>query len=242
MTRVNIQGVPVDSIPPGELMSAIERLHKRGNATVSYANVHVINQAQDTPELLQFLHEASLVYCDGNGVRLGARITGQNLPPRNTGADWIWDLAAEAEGKWRIFWIGGKPGVAEEAARTLTEAFPKLAIQTDHGFHERSGPADSACIDRINAFEPDIVLVGMGTPEQERWVQQRRTVLNAPLVWCIGATADVVAGRVSRGPDWLVARAEWVARLSQDPIRLWRRYLLGNPAFVLRALKQRFND
>ena len=219
-----------------------ERLHSTGNATVAYANIHVINQAQNNPDLLQFLRDASLVYCDGNGVRLGARITGQTLPPRNTGADWIWDVARHAEDKWRIFWIGGNPGVAEEAASKLAEAFPGLAIETDHGFHERVGAVDTACIDRINAFEPDIVLVGMGTPEQERWVQQRRAALNAPVVWCIGATADLVSGRVARGPDWLVGQAEWVARLAQDPIRLWRRYLLGNPAFVLRALRQRFDS
>jgi len=85
-------------------------------------------------------------------------------------------------------------------------------------------------------------LVGMGTPEQERWVQQRREAIQAPVVWCIGATADVISGKNPRGPAWLVEHAEWLARLSIEPTRLSRRYLIGNPAFLMRALKQRVLD
>jgi len=230
----------VDPITADELMPSVAALIDAGApATVAYANVHVLNQSRKDQALRAFLNDAHLVYCDGNGVRLGARVLGEQLPERMTGADWIWQLAAHAEGKWRIYWIGGEPGVTDEAAAALMAAHPGLAIATDHGYHPRHGPEDAACIRRINAFGPDIVLVGMGTPEQERWVDDRRSQLEAPVVWCLGATADTVSGRVPRGPAWLTKHAEWVARLVADPRRLWRRYLVGNTLFMARVLKSR---
>jgi len=108
-------------------------------------------------------------------------------------------------------------------------------IDTDHGFHADIAPL----IARINAFGPDVVLVGMGTPTQERWIARWRGALDAPVVWALGATHDFVSGRVSRGPAVLHQNQEWLARLLVDPRRLWRRYLLGNTAFIARVVRQR---
>ena len=96
-------------------------------------------QTENDMALAAFLHATNLVYCDGNGVRLGARILGKSIPARMTGADWIWELAAHSEGKWKLFWLGGAPGVAQLAASRLQSKHPQLEIETDHGFHPRSG-------------------------------------------------------------------------------------------------------
>ncbi len=243
--RVEVLGVGVDPVPPEALLDRVGELVERGRragerATVAYANVHVLNTAARDPALRAFLAGCDLVYCDGNGVVLASRILGRPLPGRMTGADWIWDLAARAEGRWRLYWIGGEPGVTDAAAERLRERHPGLAIATDHGFHPREGPEDAASLERIRAFDPDIVLVGMGTPTQERWVAARRDRIEAPVVWCLGATADFVSGRVPRpGPRWLVERHEWLSRLVADPKRLWRRYLLGNTVFLARVARQR---
>ncbi len=238
--RIEVLGIGVDPIEEDELLVRVRKLVEEGGpATVAYVNVHVLNQAWKDEELRHFLEKASLVYCDGNGVRIGARMLGQTLPGRMTGADWIWQLAALAEGRWRLYWIGGEPGVAAAAASKIQVRFPRLAISTDHGFHPRGGAEDAACIRRINSSGADIVLVGMGTPEQEHWVAERRDQLDAPVVWCLGATADYVAGRVPRGPRWLTDRAEWIARLAAEPRRLWTRYLLGNTVFMARILRSR---
>jgi N-acetylglucosaminyldiphosphoundecaprenol N-acetyl-beta-D-mannosaminyltransferase len=242
VNRVDILGIGVDAVEPGGLVEAVDRLMSKGGGNVAYANVHVVNQALSEPSLSDFLRDADLVYCDGNGVRLGAQILGRSLPARMTGADWIWDLAAAAEGRWRIFWLGGKPGVSAAAVTRILERHPDLVMESDHGFHERSGPEDQACIERINAFEPDILLVGMGTPEQELWISTRRNRLNAKVVWCLGATADVIGGTERRGPNWLTDRAEWIARLAQNPQKMWRRYLLGNPAFLMRVVVARLTQ
>lgn len=236
-SRVEVLGVPVDVLTRAELMPRVAALFDLGRpATVGYVNVHVLDQCARHPDLVVFLRGLDLCYCDGKGVILAARILGQQLPERMTGADWIEDLAAFAEGRWRIAWIGGEAGVAAEAARVLTVRHPRLQIVPFHGFHPKEGPGNQALLDAVNATQADLVLVGMGTPLQERWVAANRARLQAPVVWCLGATADFVAGTVPRGPRWLVARQEWVARLLADPRRLWRRYLLGNTRVMGRAL------
>jgi N-acetylglucosaminyldiphosphoundecaprenol N-acetyl-beta-D-mannosaminyltransferase len=233
---VDLLGVRVHAVDRKELIERVGAFVSGDRpATIGYANVHVLNTAARDPELRRFLNGLDLCYCDGNGVKWAAAATGQALTERMTGADWIWDLAAAAEGRWRIFWLGGEPGVTEAAAARLRERHPRLDIHTDHGFHEEAAPL----LARINALQPDIVLVGMGTPVQERWVERWRGAIDAPVVWVLGATHDFVSGKVDRGPEWLHRDHEWLARLLVDPRRLWRRYLIGNVVFAGRVLGQR---
>lgn len=236
--RIDLLGLPLDAVDRAGLLDAVAALIRADRrATVAYLNIHVANEARRHPDLAGFLRRADLCYCDGEGVRLGARLLGHRLPERITGADWIHDLAARAarEG-WRIAWIGGEPGVTAAAAAGLQRRHPGLSIHPEHGFHP-PGPEDDALIARVNAARPHIVLVGMGTPLQERWLAARRHRLDAPVAWVLGATADFVSGRVPRGPAFLHTRQEWLARLLTDPRRLWRRYLIGNTAFMLRILR-----
>lgn len=230
-------GIGVDCVDRAGLLGCVAGLiAAKGRATIAYVNVHVMNVAAHDHALRSFLDAAEVVYCDGGGVVLGARLLGGTLPERMTGADWIWDLAARAEAEgWRIFWMGGEPGVAAEAARRLCERHPALKIATEHGFVDDA----RAVVAAMNGFAPDLVLVGMGTPVQERWVATNRAAIDAPVVWVTGATADFVSGRVARGPAWLHQRQEWLARLLVDPRRLWRRYLVGNTVFLARVMRAR---
>jgi N-acetylglucosaminyldiphosphoundecaprenol N-acetyl-beta-D-mannosaminyltransferase len=204
---------------------------------VAYLNVHVANLAAKDPKLAAFLNSVDICYCDGEGIRLGARLLGEHLPERMTGADWIWSLAARAEGRWKLAWIGGEPGVTHEAAEVLKAKHPGLDIHCDHGFYrnDRFGEV----VEKLNAAKPHIVLVGMGTPLQEEWVQTWRESVDAPVVWCLGATADILSGRVSRGPQFLYERQEWLARLVVDPKRMWSRYLFGNARFLVQIARHK---
>lgn len=239
---VAVLGVQVSRIDwPGLVQAVGSAIETEGSLTLAYANVHVLNLAQTDPVLRAFLNAADHCYCDGSGVRLGARMLGGSLPARMTGADWIWDLAQQAEQRgWRLAWVGGRPGVSQAAADTLTASHPGLVVHCEHGYHPKSGPENQALIGRLRAFAPDILLVGMGSPTQEHWVAAHRAALDLPVVWCLGATADFVAGSVPRpGPAWLLRHAEWLSRLWAEPRRLGRRYLVGNPMFLARVLRQR---
>jgi N-acetylglucosaminyldiphosphoundecaprenol N-acetyl-beta-D-mannosaminyltransferase len=241
---VQVLGVEVATVNRAELLRLVATFVAEGQKrTVAYANVHVLNTAYTNKDLKDFLNRADLCFCDGEGVRKAANWLAAKpvIAERMTGADWIWDLSALAEKKgWRLFWLGGEPGVTAEAAKTLRKKHPGLKVQCDHGFYKKSGPENEALIERINAATPDIVLVGMGTPEQERWVAANRERLEAPVVWVLGATADFISGKVSRGPAFLYNNAEWVARLITEPRRLWRRYLVGNVVFMGRVGREKF--
>ncbi len=241
-TPVDVLGVGVHPLTWPELLALVgDFIQDDLPHTVAYANVHVINTAARDADLRGFLADVDVCYCDGNGVVLGAKLLGREIPERMTGADWIWSLAeAAAEAGWRIYWLGGAEGITAAAAEKLREQHPALQIATDHGYHARSGPDNDAVIDRINDFSPHIVLVGMGTPIQEQWVGQVREELDAPVVWCLGATADFISGTVERpGPEWLVDNHEWLSRLIADPRRLWQRYLIGNTKFLARIGRAR---
>ncbi len=235
--RIHLLGVPIDVLTRVQLLDQVQSLaDEGGQRTVSYVNVHVLDQSAFHQDLRSFLSQLDICYCDGRGVLWAARLQGDHLPERITGADWIWDLAARAAGELRICWVAGEPGVSAAAAQALRERHPDLEITAHHGFHAKQGPENDALLARINREEPDIVLVGFGTPLQERWVRDNRARIQAPVVWCLGATADFLSGRVSRGPAWLHNRHEWLARLLADPRRMWRRYLLGNSRVMARSL------
>jgi N-acetylglucosaminyldiphosphoundecaprenol N-acetyl-beta-D-mannosaminyltransferase len=131
--------------------------------------------------------------------------------------------------------------VADAAAGRLQEAHPGLrVVGTHHGYFHGDEGGSEAVIDRINGAGADVVLVGFGTPLQERWIAAHRGRIEAPVVWAIGATADFVAGHVPRGPAVLHQHGlEWLARLTVEPRRLWRRYLVGNTRYLARLARAR---
>lgn len=240
---VEVLGISVTRLTLSALIERVLALSHAGEvAIVMYANVHVLNIAYTDPDLRRIMNAADVVYCDGSGVVLGARLLGHRLPSRMTGADWIHPLCARcaAEGL-SLYLLGSRPGVAERAAQKLITLYPGLHIAgTHHGhFHDKPGTTEVA-IASANAARTDILLVGMGTPLQEKWIVAHRAELNVPVVWAVGALFDFVAGVQPRGPRWMLDHGlEWLYRLVSNPRRLWRRYLIGNPLFLLRVLKQR---
>ncbi len=242
LEQVDILGVSVHRLSMAGLIREVtQRVHSGAKSTVLYANVHVLNTAYRDTELRHILNQADLVYCDGAGVRLGARLLGCLLPPRMTGADWIEPLCAAcaAEGI-TLYLLGSRPGVAARAAEALQARYPGLRVAGSHHGYLADPAVCGAAIAAINAACPHILLVGMGTPIQEKWIAAHRLKLEAPVVWAVGALFDFVAGVQPRGPRWMLDNGlEWLYRLGSDPRRLWQRYVVGNPLFVLRVMRQK---
>lgn len=242
-STIDILGIRVDSISRRCLIRSVEDfVASSSRSRVIYANVHVLNVAYHDSELRRILNQASLVYCDGAGIKLGARILGKHLPERMTGADWIHDLCQTCQKTgMTLYLLGGEPGVAMEAARVLTTRYPSLNIVgTHHGYYDHDGPENDAVIAEINALHPDILLVGFGTPLQEKWIDRHFERLQVPVVWAVGALVDFVTGKKPRAPRWMLDHGlEWLYRLCTEPRRLWKRYIVGNPLFIWRVLMQR---
>ncbi len=243
--RVDVLGVGVDPV-------TVEGLHKEvgclirhgGRGLVLNANAHCLNLCYENPDLRAFLNSADVVFCDGAGVMLAAKLLGQRIPERITYADWAWRLAAFATTQgFSMYLLGARPGVAEEAARRLEARYPELEIAgVHHGFfdHTAGSPENEAVVEEINGARPDILLVGLGMPLQEYWLMKNRRRLQMGVALTGGAVFDYVSGGLRRGPRALTNNGfEWLARLLIEHRRLWRRYLLGNPLFLLRVLRQR---
>jgi N-acetylglucosaminyldiphosphoundecaprenol N-acetyl-beta-D-mannosaminyltransferase len=234
--------IPIDLAQPAELLRTIAGWGaERHTRRVMYVNAHVVNQSRVTPGLDRALQRADLVYCDGYGVRLAARVLGLPVPHRMTGADWIWGLATLCErSNQPIYLLGSEPPIAREAAARLRRWYPRLdVVGTHHGFFDLDSPHNERVLEDINAHGPSIVLVGMGTPKQELWVDRYADRLNGAVVWTVGALFDYVSGHIPRAPRWLADNGlEWIFRLTIEPQRMWRRYLLGNPIFLSRVASE----
>ena len=235
--------LPIETSPPARLLRTIIGWAEAGRrARVAYVNAHVINQSFDNPDVRQALLASDLVYCDGYGVRLAAKAIGLPVPHRMTGADWIWGVAALCEAAGRsVYLLGSEPGASAEAAEELKRWYPTLEITgSHHGYFELGSPHDQRVVEHINERRPDILLVGMGTPQQELWVQRHFGEVNATVVWTVGALFEYVSGRIPRAPHWMSDNGlEWIFRLAVEPRRMWRRYLLGNPVFLRRVVEER---
>jgi len=240
-----VLGVRVASLTTAELTQRVIQLAQaRRHALVLNVNAHCLNLAYQRPWLRDMLNQAELVFCDGAGVLLAAHLLGQGIVERITYAEWMWRLAAAAnEAKVSLAFVGARPGVAVEAAHHLGECYPDLCVRALHDGYfakDNDAPENLAVISAINAMRPHILVVGFGMPLQEQWLAANWHRIDAGVALTGGGVFDYVSGSRRRAPSWMTHHAlEWLGRLFIEPRRLWRRYLIGNPVFMWRVVKQR---
>jgi N-acetylglucosaminyldiphosphoundecaprenol N-acetyl-beta-D-mannosaminyltransferase len=245
MDKIELCGVQFTPIAVDRLHQYIGHIiHQNGHDLILNVNVHAINLAQQDLHFRSILNTAPLVFCDGFGVRLGALLLGYQVPPRITYADWMWQLSEFAEeSQFTLFLLGSKPGISERAASVLLAKFPKLQISgTHHGYFDKSLDSieNQQIVAKINEANPDILIVCFGMPLQEYWLANNWQHLNARIGLAGGAALDYLSGDLKRGPRWMIDYGfEWLARLLVEPSRLWKRYIIGNPRFLWRVLRQR---
>lgn len=239
--RLAIGGVCITGYRQQE---AIEHLHaamREGrHVKLAFCNAHMVNLATQDGALRETL-AGFLVLPDGIGVDMGARILhGKPFPANLNGTDFIPQLIASAPHPLRIGLVGARPGVAEKAAAALTERGGRHAILAfSDGFFDSTG--EDRLLAELAAKPVDLLLVAFGNPKQEMWIAQRVGPEHAHVAAGVGALFDFLAGEVPRAPEFLRRiRLEWLYRLAQEPGRLWRRYVLGNPAFLMRVLREKW--
>ncbi len=246
MADINILGVHVDVTDKGELQKSVlasSRLQRKD--VYAYVNVHAVNLAQRDANFRNFLNDALSAYCDGEGVRLGARLLGRFLPPRIVLTYWIWDLCRFfEENDLSVFFLGGKEDVVERAVKVVTLRHPRLNVKGwHHGYFTKEGPENDRVVEMISGAAPNVLFVGFGMPLQEHWIQQNLSRLTVNAVFPAGSMIDYTAGVKKYAPRWMTSHGlEWLHRFLMDPWRLWRRYLIGNPLFVLRVVRQRLTQ
>jgi N-acetylglucosaminyldiphosphoundecaprenol N-acetyl-beta-D-mannosaminyltransferase len=225
-----------------EFIDRVASSDSDGKAIIHYANAHAVNLAGRNASFRDAMVEASLVFCDGKSLQWAARVLGGQLPERFTPPDWIDELAELCiDRSYRLFFLGAREGVAEAGAEALRRRHPGLDVDTRHGYFDRKAPAVGHVIDEVNSAEPDILLVGFGMPDQERWVCNHAAQLDTSVILTVGGLFDFISGHKRRGPRWLTsAGLEWMTRLVYEPRRLGSRYLIGNPHFVCTIAYQAF--
>lgn len=237
LEQATILGVPVHRVRMEQALRTIEQLiTTRTPHLVITADANAILIALDDPEFHRLMREAALVTPDGAGLLWAGRYSGQPFPERVSGVDLVWRLTQLShERGYRLFFLGAAPGVAERARENLLRQFPRAQIVgVHHGYF--SAEQEPEVIAQIRAARPDVLLIAMGMPRQEKWAYRHRQALNTPVMIGVGGSFDVYAGVVKRAPRWLQQSGlEWLWRLIQDPRKIKK--VRNLPRFVWRVLR-----
>jgi alpha-1,3-mannosyltransferase len=231
--------VPIQVRTFGEAVELIDSRYEEGqSAAVVFANAHTLNVAATDPAFRLALQNA-LVFNDGLGVDVASRILyGSAFPENLNGTDFVPNYLRKTKHRYRIFLLGATPGIAERAAHRLSELCPRHKIVGCYHGHFDSGEV-SEIVALIRRTEADILLIAMGNPRQELFIQRHLGATGCLLGVGVGALFDFLAGNVRRAVPWVRRwRLEWAYRLAQEPRRLAGRYLIGIPLFLMRILGQ----
>ncbi len=237
--KKNILGVKVVDIKLSELSrEIISNIEKGGKKTFFCGNPQALNLYQKDNEFKHAIDDAFIIYPEGIGVVIASKALGRPLSERTNLLDFLFDVLRHAESnKWPIYILGGRQIIPKKASENLRKKFPKLLINYHHGYFEKK--EEAKVIQAINKTKSKILLVAMGIPMQEIWINKHKSEINATGFFGIGGAIDILAGRIPRAPKWLrKIGLEWLYRTYKEPARLSGRYFIGNTVFVFRVFRQ----
>lgn len=241
--RVDVLGVQVSAVNMDQTLDILDHWITEGiNKYVCVTGVHGVMESRRDETLQQIHNAAGLVTPDGMPLVWWTRSCGWRHVRRVYGPDLLLACCQRSiTTGYRHFFYGGQEGVAELLARRLTKRFPGLIIAGTYTppFRALTEHEEENVVNIINGAAPDIVWVGLSTPKQEYWMAEHVGRLDAPVLIGVGAAFDFHAGLKRQAPVWMQHNGlEWLFRLGNEPRRLWKRYLLNNPAFVWLALQE----
>ncbi len=234
---VEILGIPFDYI---DMEDAVERAKKYAVGDrlrfIFTPNPEMVMTAQKDEELKKALHTADMLIPDGVGIVIASKLYGSSLPERVAGFDLMSEIIAWGAHKgWTFYLLGGKPGISDRAKSNLEKAFPNIKIVGTHNGYFKD--SEEEVIAHINLCRPNIILVGMGVPLQEKWIFRNRWNLKANLAMGIGGSLDILAGKARRAPKIFIRLGlEWLYRLIREPWRIKRMSSL--PMFLIKVIME----
>lgn len=241
MKKINICGVNFNNISAEELKDAIEeRLSGDShNYFIVTPNVDFVVRANSNVGFRDIVNKADLSLCDSAIIKMASLFLGKKIQEKVTGSDLLRIICSNPKRENNCFILGGKQDVAKISAERLKKNYPNTKIAGfHHGYFEEE--RDRKIIDLINTSNADILIIGMGSPKQELWVDENRKFLKVKIIMCVGGIVDLLAGKVKRAPVWMQRNSlEWFWRLIQEPKRLWKRYLIDDMKFFSLVLKEK---
>ncbi len=233
LTRIRLLGLRICPMRAEELLAQIRVSMEKGARTVIvHHNLHSLYLLIDNQALRCLYDRADIAYVDGMSLVLIARLYGYHVPSncRTTCVDYLPELMKTASHRgWRVYFLGGRRGVFARAMEHLQEESTSLDFAHRDGYFDASPGCEEnrMVLEDIRRFRPDLVLVGMGMPRQERWVLQNLGDIHAGVVMTVGACLDYHAGEIPTPPRWSGRLGlEWLFRLLSEPRRLGSRYLV----------------
>ena len=235
--RIDVLGTKFDDLTMDEALARGEALMEKHAASyVVTPNPEIVMLCREDAATAAAVEAASLVIADGIGVIYGAKILGTPIKQKLPGIDFTTALMERMAKKGQsVFLFGAKPGVAEAAAEKLQKRFPGLVIAgTNDGYFSDDAPI----VSKISAAKPDLLLVCLGAPKQEKWMHSHTGTIDVGLMIGAGGSLDVFAGTVERAPEkWRKAGLEWLYRLLKEPKRIGR--MMKLPLFLLLVCAQK---
>ena len=246
--KIDIRGIYFDNVTTDECEAIIEELLSKGGDTcaVYTPNAEIAQACVEDADLRKIINSAGLILPDGVGVVKAAKILGTPLRGKVAGVEFgekTLEVAAR-EGK-KVFFLGGKPGVAEEAAKKMREKYTGLDIcGTNDGYFKKSGKESDAVASKIDGSGAEVLFVCLGFPAQEKWIYENKAKLpKVKMCLALGGSLDVYAGTVKRAPKIFIKLGlEWLYRLIKEPRRIGRmmklpKYLFGTYLYKLKRKK-----
>jgi N-acetylglucosaminyldiphosphoundecaprenol N-acetyl-beta-D-mannosaminyltransferase len=237
LEQISLFGIKIHAVDMGTAVETVLSWCQDGDSQCRYVvtpNVDHTVMFQSRADLRQAYADASLVLADGSPVVLASRLLRRPLPERVAGSDLVPAIFEQAnsnggEQPLRVFLLGAGPGVASRAARTIEKRWSNIQVVGTYspplGF-ENDDSENENILALMSEAQPQLLLVGLGAPKQELWVQRHAARLHVNAALCVGATIDFLAGEKSRSPVWMRRLGlEWLHRLSTEPARLAKRYL-----------------
>ncbi|NTU52443.1 MAG: WecB/TagA/CpsF family glycosyltransferase [Chlorobiaceae bacterium] len=231
----------IDNITMREAIGMMqESLRQKSQSVIFFVNPDCMNKSVTDQNYRKALRVADHLLPDGIGLVIAGKMLGTPLRENINGTDMLpWLCTMAVEENVSIFLVGGKPGIAEKAASALEQRYGVSIAGTAHGYFDHQSETGShEVIETINNSKASILLVAFGAPLQERWIARHRNELHPKILMGVGGLFDFFSGNIKRAPRWIrEIGLEWVYRLMQEPSRMWKRYVIGNPLFLYRVVK-----